>query len=81
MEPLFFDSPAETDVVKRFPLYEKVFVFASDGTRTRDSPTKAPSMVYKEMSDRKGSGFSCLGGEVTLIPVILVSEMLLPGLS
>ena len=33
MEPLSFDSPAETDVVRRFPTSAKVFVFASAGTR------------------------------------------------
>ena len=31
-----FDSPVETDVVRRFPTSEKVFVFTLAGTRTRD---------------------------------------------
>ena len=36
MEPLSFDSPAETDVGRRFPTSAKGFVSASTGTRTRD---------------------------------------------
>ena len=38
MEPLSFDSSAETDVVRRSPTSAKVFVSASAGTRTRDLP-------------------------------------------
>ena len=34
MEPLHFDSPAETDVVRRFPTSAKIFMSASTGTRT-----------------------------------------------
>ena len=38
MEQLSFDSPAETDVVRRFRTSAKGFVFDSPGTRTRDLP-------------------------------------------
>ena len=38
MEPLSFDTPAQTDVVRRFPTSAKVFVSVSAGTRTRDLP-------------------------------------------
>ena len=34
MEPLSFDSPVETDVIRRFTASAKVFVCASAGTRT-----------------------------------------------
>ena len=38
MEPLSFDSPAETDVVRRFLMSAKVFVSGSAGTQSRDLP-------------------------------------------
>ena len=38
IEPLSFDSLAETNVVRRFPTSVKVFVSTSAGTRTRDLP-------------------------------------------
>ena len=38
MEPLTFDRPAETNVVRRFPAYAKVFVSISAGNRTRAFP-------------------------------------------
>ena len=38
IEPLSFDSPKETDVVRRFPMSAEVFVAASAGTLTRDPP-------------------------------------------
>ena len=33
-EPLSFDIPTETDIVRRFPMSAKVFVFTQDGNRT-----------------------------------------------
>ena len=42
IKPLSFDSPGETDVVRRFPIFyvffPTVFVFTSAGTRARDLP-------------------------------------------
>ena len=38
MEPPPFDSPVETDIVRRFPTSAKVFVSTSASTRTRDLP-------------------------------------------
>ena len=36
MDPLSFDSSVETDIVRRFATFAKVFVSSSAGTRTRD---------------------------------------------
>ena len=55
MEPLYFDSPAETDIVRRFPTSAKVFVSASAGlepetsrtatARSSNSATEAPIIM------------------------------------
>ena len=38
MELLLFDSPAETDIVRRFPMSIKIFVSASAGIQTQELP-------------------------------------------
>ena len=39
IEPLPFDSPAETDVARRFSTNAKVFVSTPVGNRTRELPS------------------------------------------
>ena len=81
MEPLPFDSPAKTDVVRRFLTSAKIFVSTSVGTRTETSRTAIALSSHLATDVPCNSKVMLLGGEEGLTCEVCVDGIRLEHVS